>query len=37
MNVTNTYTNTKEKKRLEKQKELHRKCILILQAGEKNE
>lgn len=37
MNVTNTYLNNNGKKRLEKQKELHRKCLLILQAGEKDE
>ena len=34
MNVTNTYLNTELDKRLDKQAELHRKCILILQASE---
>lgn len=34
MNVTNTYLNNELKARLDKQAELHRKCILILQASE---
>lgn len=34
MNVTNTYLNTESNKRLEKQIELHRKCILLLQSSE---
>ena len=35
MNVTNTYLNTEPVTRLNKQAELHRKCILILQSSDK--
>ncbi len=31
MIITNTYTISENDKRLERQAELHRKCILILQ------
>ena len=31
MLITNTYTILEDNKRLERQSELHRKCILILQ------
>jgi len=34
MNVTNTYLNNELQKRLDKQAELHRKCILILQSSD---
>jgi len=33
MNVTNTYLNNELKARLDKQAELHRKCLLILQSS----
>ena len=36
MNVTNTYLNTELDKRLDKQAELHRKCILILQSSDES-
>lgn len=37
MKITNTYLETNEAKRFDKQAELHRRCILLLQAAKGKE